>query len=86
MTVNLPGAPRPLVITSKGAPTKQYVKRLAIDGIPVEEPVITHAQIARGADIVFEMSDSPQVWGSATLARGNNASGEARGHSEKTEL
>ncbi|OCB85571.1 glycoside hydrolase family 92 protein [Sanghuangporus baumii] len=85
VTINLPGAPRPLVITSKGAPTKKYVKSLTIDGIPLVDPVITHAQIAHGANIVFEMSDRPQAWGSATIARGEDAAREGREHTERAQ-
>ncbi|EJD03735.1 glycoside hydrolase family 92 protein [Fomitiporia mediterranea MF3/22] len=81
VTVKLPGAPRPLVISSSGATSKKYVKSLTIDGVALDNPVITHAQIARGANIVFEMSDTPQAWGSATLNI-NNARGEGAFDSE----
>lgn len=67
--MHLPGAARPLVVTASGAQTKVYVKSLTVDGVPVDSqrPVVTHAQIANGADVVFEMSDTPQAWGSATI-------------------
>lgn len=29
----------------------------------MDQPIIKHEQIARGADIVFEMSDEIQPWG-----------------------
>ncbi|KAL5534025.1 hypothetical protein ACEPAG_485 [Sanghuangporus baumii] len=85
VTVNLPGAPRPLVITSNGASAKKYVKSLTIDGIPQVDPVIAHAQITHGANIVFEMSDRPQAWGSATIAHGDDAAREGREHTEKAQ-
>jgi putative alpha-1,2-mannosidase len=46
-----------------------------VDGVRVDSqrPVVTHAQIRDGADIVFEMSDTPQAWGSGTIA-GDNSS------------
>ena len=51
------------------------MKSLTIDGVSVNDPVITHAQIARGVNVVFEMSDSPQAWGSPTITRGDNNMG-----------
>ena len=50
-------------MTAIGARTRPYVKSLTINGVPVDRPVITHAQIAGGADIVFEMSDKVELWG-----------------------
>ena len=34
-----------------------------IDGEPWEGVVVDHRRIADGADVVFEMVDTPQVWG-----------------------
>ncbi|VDC01005.1 unnamed protein product, partial [Peniophora sp. CBMAI 1063] len=73
ITVHLPNAPRPLVISARGAATKPYIKSLTIDGEAVETPVIRHEQIARGAELVFEMSATPQAWASSTLS---NRTGE----------
>ena len=67
MTINLPNAPRPLVITSIGAPSKPYIKSLTVNGKPLDAPLLGHGDIAYGGQIVFEMSDQPQAWGSATL-------------------
>ncbi|KZV62978.1 glycoside hydrolase family 92 protein [Peniophora sp. CONT] len=67
ITVHLPNAARPLVISAPGASNKPYVKSLAIDGQAVDSPIIRHEQIAQGADIVFEMSAGPQAWASSTL-------------------
>lgn len=69
VTMHLPGAARPLVVSASGAQTKKYVKSLTVDGDAVDSqrPVITHAQIANGANVEFEMSDTPQAWGSATI-------------------
>ena len=50
----------------------------------MDEPVFTHAQIARGANIVFEMSDSPQAWGSKTLVSANEA-GKLKERAEQSE-
>lgn len=45
------------------------MKGVTIDGVPVssDRPIIMHNQIKDGAEIVFEMADSPQVWGSSTV-------------------
>ncbi|KAA1478112.1 hypothetical protein DENSPDRAFT_787640 [Dentipellis sp. KUC8613] len=67
ITIRLPGAPAPLRITSHGAPKKPYIKSLTVNGEKLSDPVITHEQIVRGGDIVFEMSSEPQPWASETL-------------------
>ena len=86
--MHLPNAARPLVVSASGAQTKQYVKGLTVDGVPVdsERPVITHAQIANGANVVFEMSDTPQAWGSATIyTPSESLSGRDAGADGRTE-
>ncbi|KAH9918567.1 glycoside hydrolase family 92 protein [Epithele typhae] len=70
VTIALPGAPKPLVITSPGAPFKPYIKSVSVNGRELAQPILTHADIARGGTIEFEMSDAPQAWCSATLAKG----------------
>ncbi|KAF5364297.1 hypothetical protein D9756_001133 [Leucocoprinus leucothites] len=52
-----------LTIRSSGAPQKQYVKALTVNGEPVVAPVLLHEQIVQGGEIVFEMSDSVEEWG-----------------------
>ena len=68
MTLDFPNAPQPLVITSKGAPSKPYIESLSVNGRALTTPVLTHADIALGGTIAFEMSASPQAWASSTLA------------------
>jgi putative alpha-1,2-mannosidase len=36
---------------------------VTIDGKPHRDIIITHEQIRDGADIVFDMQQTPQVWG-----------------------
>lgn len=67
ISVRLPGVKAPLRITSTGATTKAYVESVTVNGQPLRDPIITHEQIAHGADIVFKMSDKPQAWASETL-------------------
>jgi len=65
VTISLPGAQKQLVIRASGAPTKPYVKSLKVNGKSTVEPILSHDQISKGGEIVFEMSDEPQTWGVA---------------------
>ncbi|OBZ65460.1 hypothetical protein A0H81_14578 [Grifola frondosa] len=67
VTIDLPNATRPLVITSMGAADKPYIKNVIVNGRTLQSPIITHQQIASGGEIVFEMSAEPQPWASSTL-------------------
>jgi putative alpha-1,2-mannosidase len=64
VTIDFPGSARPLTILAPGAPSKLYVRSLSVNGETVREPVIKHEQIVGGGQIVFEMSDVPEAWGS----------------------
>jgi putative alpha-1,2-mannosidase len=53
-----------LRITARGASSgAKYVRGVTIDGKPHRDIIITHEQIRDGADIVFDMQQTPQVWG-----------------------
>ncbi|TFK88274.1 glycoside hydrolase family 92 protein [Polyporus arcularius HHB13444] len=67
ITIDLPGAPKPLVITSTGAPSRPYIKSVTVNGRSLDTPILTHEDIVAGGHIVFEMSDTPQAWGSRTV-------------------
>ncbi|GJE97274.1 glycoside hydrolase family 92 protein [Phanerochaete sordida] len=68
ISIDLPGSPRPLVISAPGASSgKPYVAGVTVDGVALESPIIRHEQIVRGADVAFSMSASPQAWASETL-------------------
>ncbi|KAI0084207.1 glycoside hydrolase family 92 protein [Irpex rosettiformis] len=67
VTIDLPGKPKPLVITSRGASTKPYVASLKIDGKQTDTPIILHDQLVNGGEIDFVMSDNPTSWASETL-------------------
>ena len=75
VTLHLPRAKHPLVISSKGAPHKPYIKSVSVNGKKVHSPVITHADIAAGGHLKFEMSDKPQAWSSSTLVSSVSRSG-----------
>lgn len=63
-SMHFPGAARPLLVIAKGVTTgKRYLASLTIDGEQVTIPVITHGQLAQGAEIVFTMSSKPTPWG-----------------------
>ncbi|KAI0735964.1 glycosyl hydrolase family 92-domain-containing protein [Earliella scabrosa] len=61
--IDLPGAPKPLVIASMGAPRKPYIKSVSVNGRKLDAPILAHSDIATGGHIVFEMSKTPQAWG-----------------------
>ena len=64
LTLDIPGAARALSITATGASQgRRYIRSVTIDGQPFGGYKIEHKQIANGADIVFEMESTPQVWG-----------------------
>ncbi|CDO69451.1 Glycoside Hydrolase Family 92 protein [Trametes cinnabarina] len=73
VTIDLPNAPRPLVITSPGASSKPYIKSVTVNGRKLSTPILTHADIASGGQIHFEMAAEPQTWSSSTLAGGQEA-------------
>jgi len=64
VTVELPGTNRSLVILAPGAATKPYVRSMTMNGRNVTEPVLSHEEIIGGGEFVFEMSETPQSWGS----------------------
>ena len=66
--IDLPGAPKPLVVASVGAPTKPYIKSVTVNGKRLDAPILAHSDIAAGGLVAFEMSETPQTWGSSTLA------------------
>ncbi|CCM03871.1 uncharacterized protein FIBRA_06022 [Fibroporia radiculosa] len=82
VTIDLPGASRPLVITSRGAPTMPYIKSLTVNGDMMTVPIITHEQIVDGGEIVFEMNTQPETWASSTLVGAHTNTGGNPGHDE----
>lgn len=64
VTIAFPGTRRRLVIRAPGASKKTYVRSLTLNGKTVGTPVLSHKQIAGGGEMVFEMSETPQSWGS----------------------
>lgn len=65
--IQLPGTDTPLEIHSEGASKKPYIKSVKVNGKSVTAPVISHAEIAKGAIIEFEMSGNPEAWASGTI-------------------
>ncbi|KAK4892664.1 hypothetical protein LTR27_008941 [Elasticomyces elasticus] len=62
-TGGMGGEEHDLVISAPGAPTMPFVKSLTVDGVPVEKPMLSHAQIIGASHIAFEMADAPHAWG-----------------------
>ena len=67
VTIDLPGVHKPLTIISDGASKNSYVQSLQVNGRSVANPIITHADIAKGGTLKFVMSSTPQAWGSPTM-------------------
>jgi putative alpha-1,2-mannosidase len=67
ITIDLPGVNRTLVISSPGAPSKQFVRSVKVNGKELTDPIIDHSQIIAGGLIEFEMSDEPQAWASEAV-------------------
>lgn len=60
------GSGRTLSVRAPGASTgKIYVGGVSVNGTQLQGPFFDHSQIANGGEIVFEMSESPVVWGQA---------------------
>ncbi|KAK5112208.1 hypothetical protein LTR62_004369 [Meristemomyces frigidus] len=64
VTGGVGGAEHELVISAPGAPTMPFVKGLWVDGVAVEEAMLTHRQIVKARNVTFEMAGTPQAWGS----------------------
>jgi predicted alpha-1,2-mannosidase len=56
-----------LVIKANGAKDRPYVAGVSVDGVEVEKPVLRHDTLLQAKEIVFDMSDEPQVWGANQL-------------------
>jgi len=52
-----------LLIEAKGAEHAMYVKSVTLDGVPVDVPHLTQAQLNSASVLHFEMSSSPSHWG-----------------------
>lgn len=65
VTIKFPLNGKTLVITAKDAATKPYVRSLTLNGKAIPEPLLSHDDLIGGGDLVFEMSDKPQPWGSS---------------------
>ncbi|MEV4255066.1 GH92 family glycosyl hydrolase [Spirillospora sp. NPDC049652] len=64
VTLDLPGARRPLVITAPDAATRPYVRALRVNGATTTKPFLSHTTLTRGGTLAFAMASTPQPWGS----------------------
>jgi putative alpha-1,2-mannosidase len=67
ISIKLPQTGRVLSIIAAGAGTKPFVRSVSIDGTPLASPVLSHEDLMKTSEIVFEMSHLPQNWGKGTL-------------------
>lgn len=76
VTLRLPRAHRPLVITSPRAGLNPYVQALSLNGKKITKPFLSHAALVGGGKLKFTMNAAPQPWGASTTpppARSNRA-------------
>ncbi|MGA4541984.1 GH92 family glycosyl hydrolase [Uniformispora flossi] len=66
VTLDLPGARRPLVISAGQAESSPYVQALSLDGTNITKPFLSHEALLRGGDLDFTMNAQPQAWGAST--------------------
>ncbi|WP_326769333.1 GH92 family glycosyl hydrolase [Streptomyces sp. NBC_01591] len=66
VTLRLPGTKKPLVIKSKGAELKPYVKGLSLNGKRITKPFLSHSDLTGGGNLKFTMDAAPQSWGAST--------------------
>ncbi|EIW81933.1 glycoside hydrolase family 92 protein, partial [Coniophora puteana RWD-64-598 SS2] len=71
VTIDFPSN-KTLTVTSTGAPSKPYVSSVTVNGQALEQPIVRYEDVVNGGEIVFEMSDTPQPWGSATVVNGTS--------------
>lgn len=53
-----------LRIRAPGAPEEKYVAGVTVNGRALERPILKHADIVGGGDIIFRMSAEQTDWGS----------------------
>jgi predicted alpha-1,2-mannosidase len=66
VTLKLPGARRPLVITSPDAASRPYVQALKLNGKNITKPFLSQADLMGGGQLKFTMNAAPQAWGAST--------------------
>ncbi|GAA2817617.1 hypothetical protein GCM10010441_47690 [Kitasatospora paracochleata] len=66
VTLDLPGAHRPLVISSPKAPSSPYVQALSLNGKSITQPVLSHSDLTGGGELDFTMNTAPQAWAAKT--------------------
>ncbi|MDI2130100.1 GH92 family glycosyl hydrolase [Yinghuangia seranimata] len=64
VTLDLPGARRPLVVSAAQAPSRPYVQGLSLNGESIAKPFLSHDALLRGGELTFTMNAKPQTWGS----------------------
>ena len=65
--VTFPQTEHTLVISAANAKSNQYIKSVELDGQPIASPALKHKDLLSAENIVFDLSDVPQVWGAYQL-------------------
>ncbi|CAM5711344.1 hypothetical protein SALBM311S_01113 [Streptomyces alboniger] len=66
VTLRLPGADSPLVISSPHAASRPYVKALSLNGKSITKPFLSQADLTGGGHLDFTMNAAPQAWSAST--------------------
>ncbi len=66
VTLDLPGARRPLVISASHAKSRAYVQAVKLNGDSINKPFVSHEALIRGGHLDFTMNEVPQAWGAST--------------------
>jgi predicted alpha-1,2-mannosidase len=66
VTLKLPGAHRPLVISSPHAASRPYVQALSLNGKSITKPFLSQTDLTGGGRLDFTMNAAPQAWSAST--------------------
>lgn len=60
---NLPGGKKFTVTAKNFSKENKYIKSATLNGKPLEKPFFTHDELAKGGELLLEMSGEPTQWG-----------------------
>ena len=69
-TVTLPGAKTFIVTAERNGPQRPYIRGAKLNGQPFDKVFLTHDQLVKGGQIVFDMNSAPDYkWATAPSSR-----------------
>jgi len=70
VTLSLPGNKSMRIVTRNNSDQNRYIQKVALNGKSYSQSYITHADLMRGGELVFEMGSKPHPsWGTAAKDR-----------------